>query len=128
MDREDKFIKSVEDRKYTSVKRYLKDTNWDTYICNRLLYKSMINQDDKMFDMLLNNETILSKISIGVCTSIMMHKKRYQRERVDYSTYIRRIISKKADFVPSSNELLDIYLQVSRLGKLYSIRKKMLKR
>lgn len=125
-----RFIRRVRERNYISVKRYLKNYKFNAHTCNKVLYDSVINQDDKMFNILLNNDMIISNITPNVCTSIILNKKKYERKK-DFNAYVRRIIFLKPSILnnatPQDLELIDLHTQISRLMKFYTIRKKMLK-
>ena len=132
MSRDEKFIIAAKDGKYTSVKRYLKSSYWNTYMCNQVLTAAMMNDDEKMFNILINNDMMINNVSSECFMFVILSKRKH-----DSSTYFRRIIAKRgfdslkrtAESLPLSitdEKLINLYLQVSRLNKLHSIRKKML--
>ena len=120
MSRNDKFLHCVRNGKYTSVKRYLKSSYWGQYMCNSLISTSIIADDEKMFDLLLNYPTIINNLTNHCIISAIMSETKHEK-----SQYFRKILNIRTF---PYDELVDIHLQVNRLKKLYGIRKKMLKK
>lgn len=118
MSRDDKFVNCVKNGKYTSVKRYLKCTYWGHFMCNRVVSASIVADDEKMFDLLLGYPTIIDNITNQCIISAIMSDTKHEKAH-----YIRKIHQLKTF---PYDELVDVHLQVSRLKKLYGIRKKML--
>lgn len=120
MSRDAKFIDCIKNSKYTSVNRYLKYTYWGQFVCNMAVSSSIIVDDKKMFDLLLNYPTIRNNLTNHCIISAIMSETKH-----DKSHYFIKILNIRTF---SHDELIDTYLQISRLKKLYGIRRKMLKR
>lgn len=118
MSRDDKFVYCAGNGKYTSVKRYLKCTYWGHGMSDRVMGAAVLADDEKMFNLLLNNDTILSNITLQCLIRITVEDKEYNKGK-----YINRIMRLRTF---RTEEIIDLYLQMDRLKKLYGIRKKMI--
>jgi hypothetical protein len=129
----DRFTKYVDKRDYRNVRRYLNTYVFNFQVYNKAVYVSIIKEDDKMFNILTSDIIVMYNLTFDCCYYIMTHKNNYEKRgsEKDYLHYIKRLISLRPEIFngisPRDMELLEMYKQLSRLKKLYRIRKKTLK-
>ena len=128
LDFSDRFTRYVEESNYRSVKRYLDRYVFDHQTYNKVLYKSIINEDDKMFIILSSDFLVEYNMTFDVCFYLMTYKEKGKYNENDYLPYIKRLINIKPGLLTGVDsrdlELLDTYKQISRLRKFIRIKKK----
>jgi len=133
------FIKKVKMNDIIAVRRYLKHSYHSGYICNSVVSESILNDNEKIFNLLINKPDILSNLStevIGYTISSNMEGKGLKlKEKVDPIYYFMKILKKinmnslisnhpDIEIANLQVDLFNEYLRYKRKEKLIKIRKK----